>query len=164
MICASATTWLSELHRLHGLHYSDARIAAILSDLFAPRKFTRRMVFYYRCEQERDRDDDQMRPIDRLTALRSSYQAQRGFAHLLPEIVLRQREADILALLRREGPLTRPEIARALGAHSLRTRGHGWMGRLYRAGLVGRRGHPPDRVRYILVPFVLPPVASDIFG
>jgi hypothetical protein len=133
----SGRAWKPDLERLHKAGLSDRAIARELSRLYAPAAFTLRMVRYYRAEDDRLAQDGECVPLARSTLehRRAVHQMLKGFGHLLP-LTLRRREADILALLKERGPLTRQEIREALGLRSLRSRRQYWMQRLLNLGLV----------------------------
>jgi hypothetical protein len=152
-----ADAWLHDLRALHAQGYSDRAIARELSRRYPQLAFTHDRVRYWRTADDRIAQDGECLPRDRfdLRHRRTVYQMLRGLGHLLPQ-TLRQREADILALLRERGPLTRPEIARALGVRTLRTRHQHWLGRLRRLALVETERCPPQRVLYRIAPRALP--------
>lgn len=150
-------SWRADLERLHKAGLSDAAIARALERLYPGQVFTRKRILYWRTEEERLAQEGECvprEPFD-LHHRRAVHQMLKGFGHLLP-LPLRQRESDILALLRQRGPLTRPEIARALGVRSLRTRHQHWLGRLRRLALVETERHPPARVLYRIARQALP--------
>lgn len=152
-----ADTWLHDLRALHAQGLSDCAIARELQRRYPQWTFTRRRVFHWRTADDRVAQDGECVPQQRfdLHHRRAVHQMIRGLGHLLP-CTLRQREADILALLRERGPLTRPEIARALGVRTLRTRHQHWLGRLRRLNLIKTERHPPERVLYRIAPQALP--------
>jgi hypothetical protein len=164
-----AGTWLDDLRTFAARGWSDARVARELSALHAPRRFTRRVVLYYRhldrllvqeCLPDEPRDprgyDCREPPVpasEERTWARRAYQVRRGWGCLLPEVELRPREADLLAALRGHEPLgaTLPELAAAVGVARRwpRTGRETWLSRLCRRGLVEvvgsiitGRGHP----------------------
>jgi hypothetical protein len=160
--------WLQDLLRLAGSGLSDGETAAELNRLYpVMTPFTRWCVFYYRHQMD-DADDDDMRRVDRHAMDRQAYQAKNGFGHLLPDPTLYAREVDVLALLRREGPLTGRQIARALGLRRLQAGRPPYpchLRRLYLLGLVGKRACPPPRLTvYLLSPLALPPVPTGERG
>jgi hypothetical protein len=155
-----ADAWLHDLRTLHAQGLSDRAIARELSRRYPQLTFTRRRVHYWRTEEDRIAQDGECVPQHHFDIhhRRAVHQMIRGLGHLLP-CTLRQREADILALLRERGPLTRPEIARALGVRWLRCgkyRHQHWLGRLRRLGLVETQGRPPARVLYRIARQALP--------
>jgi uncharacterized protein YqgQ len=133
----SGRAWKPDLERLHRAGLSDRAIARELSRLYAPAIFSRRMVRYYRAEDDRLAQDGECVPRERSTLQhrRAVHQMLRGFGHLLP-LPLRRREADILALLKERGSMTGHEIREALGLRRLHTDGQPWMPRLLSLGLV----------------------------
>jgi hypothetical protein len=154
-----ADAWLADLRALHAQGLSDRAIARELSRRYPRLTFTRRRVHYWRAAEDRVAQDGECVPRDRFDIhhRRAVHQLRKGLGHL--PCTLRQREADILALLRERGPLTRPEIARALGVRWLRCgkyRNQHWLGRLRRLGLVETQDHPPARVLYRIAQRALP--------
>jgi hypothetical protein len=152
-----ADAWLHDLRALHAQGYSDRAIARELGRRYPSLHFSRWSVWYWRTAENRIAQDGECVPRDRFDIhhRRAVHQLQKGFGHLLP-LPLRRRESDILALLRQRGPLTRPEIARALGVRTLRTRHQHWLGRLRRLALVETERCPPQRVLYRIAPRALP--------
>jgi DNA-binding CsgD family transcriptional regulator len=156
-----ADAWLTDLHALHAQGLSDRAIARELSRRYSHLTFTHDRVRYWRTAEDRIAQDGECVPQHRFDIhhRRAVHQMLRGFGHLLP-LPLRQREADILALLRQRGPLTRPEIARALGVRTLLTHQQHWLVRLFRLGLIVVAGTVPGRRRplrrYALAPSAMP--------
>jgi hypothetical protein len=156
-----ADSWLADLRTLHAQGHSDRAIARELSRRYPQLTFTRRRVHYWRASEDRVAQDGECVPQHRFDIhhRRAVHQMLKGFGHLLP-LPLRWRESDILALLRQRGPLTRPEIARALGVSSLHTREQHWLARLFRLGLIVVVGSVPGRRRplrrYALAPLAMP--------
>lgn len=132
-----SAAWRQDLARLAARGLSHSRIAAFLSREYR-RPVTRWHVRYYLHEDDRLAQDGECVPRDPfdLHHRRAVYQLQKGFGHLLPDVLLRHRETDILVLLRERGPLSRDAIAQALGVRSLIARHQRWLSRLQQRGLV----------------------------
>lgn len=146
-----AGPWLADLRRLAHDGKGDTALAAELSRLHAPRRWTADSVRHWRKHLALGPDDP---PSDR-GERRRLYQAARGWGHLLPAWdearrawgpghELHPAETDILCFLRDHGPQTRRQL-RAAGCKLW-----AWVGRprdlprrLETAGLVTRQGiHP----------------------
>jgi hypothetical protein len=131
-----ADAWLSDLRALHAQGLSDRAIARELGKRYPQLTFTRRRVFHWRKHLIEDAPGGRLEDFLSLTeanhAGRRVHQIYAGYGDLLPDYVdadppfegfwthgieLTKRQADILALVRDHGPLTRPEIARKLGRH-----------------------------------------------
>src|SRR6476659_440889 len=153
-----AGEWRQDLQRLAARGLSHAAIARELSSLHPGQTFTRRQIHYYLHEDDRLAEDGECVPLTRpdLWHRRRVHQMLRGFGHLLPDLTLKHREADILALLRDEGrPMTRHEMAERLRVRHLRSNGRHYLGRLCRLGLIESHGVAPRRKRYSIAPRVL---------
>jgi hypothetical protein len=138
-----AGAWLGDLRRLHEAGWSDAAVAAALSECLG-RRVSRRMVLYWRladvppCERNPPR------------VRRRVYQMVTGWCHLLPRglrwplkgyssgVLLSPRECDVLSALRDHGPLTPAQLAGLFGRGGLRSRRRSRLTRLVDQGLVVR--------------------------
>jgi Arc/MetJ family transcription regulator len=151
-----AGAWLGDLRRLHEAGWSDAAVAAALSECLG-RRVSRRAVWYWR--RQLIELDDLLTAADR----RRLYQSRCGFGHLLPREQrwsgprqgrgqsaapgvrwsggreLSPREVDVLSCLREHGPLTPAALAGRLYVVSLRPT----LRRLDRLGLVRRQPRGP---------------------
>jgi hypothetical protein len=149
--------WDDALRRLHARGLSDSRVADLLSEKYpAQRAWTRRQVEYrrrrFRLPGRKGFAPSEFRSLAELRrASARSHQAWAGWGHLA-EHALRRREADLLSALDDAGrPLTRRQLAAALGvpAARLRSGAGSYLGRLVAAGLVAaeRRGPRPALYR-----------------
>jgi hypothetical protein len=155
---ARAGPWRQDLERLAARGLSHAAIARQLMQMHPGQTFTRRQVHYHLHEDDRVAQDGECVPLKSpdVWHRRRVHQMHQGFGHLLPDLTLRHRESDILALLREEGrPLTRPQMAEQLGVRHLRSNGRHYLGRLRRLGLVESHGLAGQRKRYALAPGAL---------
>jgi hypothetical protein len=133
-----ASAWLHDLRALHAQGLSDRAIARELSRRYPQLTFTRWRVWYWRVQAIELSETGRLADWPTLAQARlcayRRHQEYRRLGHLLPDyerptpnagehgrwtegVILTPRQADILALVRDHGPLTRPEIARRLGRH-----------------------------------------------